>query len=84
MKADRAADLVKGILVDVDAALAGEQRDIADRHSAIASAGMLSIRLIGGACINLARIANALNKIAHHLEVISDNMENTDEARKAD
>lgn len=68
MKAKRASDLVKGLIVDVDGAIAGDPRDEAARHSAAASAAMLATRLLGGACINLARIAAAAERIASAME----------------
>lgn len=68
MRAKRASDLVKGIIVDLDGALAGETRGIEDRHSAAASALILGARLLGGACINIARIAAAAERIADVME----------------
>jgi len=60
----RAGDLVKGIIVDLDAALASNGREALDeRHSTLASAMMLGVRLLGGVAINAARIATALEKI---------------------
>jgi len=60
----RAGDLVKGIIVDLDAALASNGREaLGERHSALASAMMLGVRLLGGVAINTARIATALEKI---------------------
>lgn len=67
MSPKRASDLVKGIIVDLDNALASNGKDNLDeRHSALASAGMLAMRLFGGAAINLARIATALEKRNEH------------------
>lgn len=68
MRVKRAADLVKGIIVDLDGALAGETRRIEDRHSAAASAAILTARLLGGACINIARIAAAIERIADTMD----------------
>lgn len=68
MSPNRTADLVRGILTDVDGAIAGITRPIEDRHSAAVSAGMLTIRLLGGACINLARLVNAAERIATAME----------------
>lgn len=68
MKADRARALAKSILVDIDGALANDQRPIEDRHSAAASALILAARLLGGACVNLARIADAMEDIADSME----------------
>lgn len=67
MKAKRATELVKAILPDIDGVLAGETRPLEDRHSAAASAAMLATRLLGGVCINIARIADALDHIADNL-----------------
>lgn len=64
MSPKRATDLVKGIIVDLDAALASNGKEALDeRHSALASAMMLGTRLIGGMAINMARIATALEKM---------------------
>lgn len=64
MSPKRASDLVKGIIVDLDAALASNGREALDeRHSALASAMMLATRLMGGTAINKARIATALEKM---------------------
>ncbi len=68
MKASRVSDLVKSLLVDVDGVIAHQARPIEERHSAAASAAMLSTRLLGGACINLARIAAAAERIANAME----------------
>ncbi len=76
MKAKRASDLVKGLIVDVDGAIAGDPRDEAARHSAAASAAILAVRLLGGACINLARIAAAAERIAD----ITEDQADVDEA----
>jgi hypothetical protein len=63
MSPKRAGDLVKGIIVDLDAALASNGEKMLDeRHSALASAMMLGVRLFGGMAINTARIATALEK----------------------
>jgi hypothetical protein len=69
MKPARAADLVKGIIVDLDAALASNGREALDeRHSALASAMMLTVRLLGGTAINISRIAVALERIERKME----------------
>jgi hypothetical protein len=68
MRAKRASDLAKGLIVDVDGAIAGDPRDPAARHSAAASAAILATRLFGGLCINLARIAAAAERIADTME----------------
>lgn len=69
MSPARASDLVKGIIVDLDAALASNGREALDeRHSALASAMMLGMRLFGGAAINIARIASAMEKIEQKME----------------
>lgn len=62
MKIATARDVAKSLLVDVDAIICGEQRPVEDRHSAAASATILAVRLFGGICINMARIADALDK----------------------
>jgi len=64
MKSRRANDLAKSLIIDIDGALAGVSRPLEDRHSAAASALILGARLLGGACVNLARIAGALEEIA--------------------
>lgn len=69
MSPARASDLVKGIIVDLDAALASNGKEMLDeRHSALASAGMLTMRLVGGMAINLARIATAMERIEKKME----------------
>lgn len=68
MKAARASDLVKSLIVDIDGVIAHQDRPIEERHSAAASAAILATRLLGGACINLARIAAAAERIANTLE----------------
>lgn len=69
----RATDLVKNIVVDLDAALASNGKDNLDeRHSALASAMMLGVRLLGGATINLARIATVMERIDKRLETTHD------------
>ncbi len=82
MSPKRASDLVKGIIVDLDAALASNGREALDeRHSALASAMMLATRLLGGTAINLARIATAAERIAttmedqHELEIAQSDAE---------
>jgi len=63
----RATELVRGIITDLDAALASNGREALDeRHSALASALMLGTRLLGGTAINLARIAKAAERIAEN------------------
>lgn len=64
MKQRQARDLAKSIIVDVDAALCRVERPPEDRHSATASAMILGVRLLAGACVNLARIADSLDDIA--------------------
>lgn len=64
MKPRRANDLAKSIIVDLDGALSGQARPIEDRHSAAASAAITAARLLGGLCVNMARIAGALEDIA--------------------
>lgn len=65
MKTREARDLTKGLIVDLDAALAqGGERGIEARHTALASAAILAVRLIGGIAINTSRIAKALEDIA--------------------
>ena len=72
MSPKRATDLVKGIIVDLDNALASNGREaLPERHSALASAGMLAMRLVGGMSINLARIATSLERMERHLEAQS-------------
>lgn len=69
MSPKRATALVQGIIVDLDAALASNGREALDeRHSALASAMMLGMRLIGGSAINIARIASAAERIANTME----------------
>lgn len=69
MSPRRASDLVKGIIVDLDAALASNGKEALDeRHSALASAMMLGTRLLGGMAVNSARIATALEKIETKME----------------
>lgn len=67
MKPRRARELAKALLPDIDGMLAGETRTLEDRHSAGASALLLATRLFGGVCINIARIADALDDIAYHM-----------------
>lgn len=62
MKMKTARDVAKSLLIDVDAIICGEQRPVEERHSAAASAAVLAVRLFGGICINIARIADALDK----------------------
>lgn len=62
VKVKTARDVAKSLLVDVDAIICGEQRPEEDRHTAQASAAVLVVRLFGGICINIARIADALDK----------------------
>lgn len=64
MKTKDARELVKGLIVDLDGAIAGDPRDLEARHSAAASAAILGARLLGGMAVNLARIAAALEDIA--------------------
>lgn len=78
MSPKRASDLTKGIIIDVDNALAGVARPVEDRHSAGVSALILGVRLIGGACVNLARIASAAERIASIKEDESEALECAD------
>lgn len=68
MKARKVAELAKGLLVDVDGAIAGDPRDEAARHSAAASAAILATRLLGSIAINIARIADSLEGIEAGME----------------
>lgn len=68
MKTKEARGLTKSLIVDIDGALAGETRPVEDRHSAAASALILSARLLGGMAVNVARIAYALERIADNTE----------------
>lgn len=72
MKTKEARALAKGLVVDLDGAMAGQTRPDEDRHSAAMSAVILGARLVGGMAINLARIAYAL-------ECIADNTKQEDE-----
>lgn len=84
MSPKRASDLVKGIIVDLDEALASNGKEALDeRHSALASAMMLGVRLLGGVAINTARIATALEK---HNEIAREasRLPDEDPVRKAD
>lgn len=72
MKAKRASDLVRSLIVDIDGVIAHQDRPIEERHSAAASAAILFTRLLGGACINLARMAAAAERIADNLEYESE------------
>lgn len=78
MKAKRASDLVKSLIVDIDGVVAHHDRPIEDRHSAAASALILATRLLGGACINLARMAAAAERIADNLEYESEEAQRKD------
>lgn len=62
MKVKTARDVAKSLLVDVDAIICGQHRPEEERHTAEASAIILGVRLLGGICINIARIADALDK----------------------
>lgn len=62
MKVKTTHAVAKSLLIDVDAILCGEQRPIEERHSAAASAIILATRMACGVCINLARIADSLDK----------------------
>jgi hypothetical protein len=64
----RARELAKSLIPDIDGVLAGEHRPIEDRHSAGASAIITATRLFGGLCVNMARIAAALEDIADEME----------------
>lgn len=67
MKTKLARDLAKGLIVDIDGAMSGQERDIAERHTALASAVIVGARLLAGACVNLARLAQAAEDIADHM-----------------
>lgn len=64
MKTKEARALTRSIIVDLDGAIAGDPKDPMARHSAAASAAILAARLLGGVCVNIARIAAALEEIA--------------------
>lgn len=66
MHSRRAKELAKSLIPDIDGAIAGVSRPIEDRHSAAASALITVARLAGGLCINVARIADALDDLADH------------------
>lgn len=68
MKTKDARALARSLLVDIDGVIAGDPRDEAARHSAAASAAVLSARLIAGMAVNLARIAYACERIADNME----------------
>ena len=61
MKVKTAHDVSKSLLIDVDNVICGVTRPVEERHSAAASAAMLGVRLLCGVCINMARIADALD-----------------------
>lgn len=73
----RTKALAKSLIVDIDEAICGVHRPVEDRHSAAASALILAARLIGGACVNLARIADALEDIADNTEKRDGDAENS-------
>lgn len=62
MRVRTAHGVAKSLLVDVDAVISGVTRPIEERHTAAASAAILVTRLFCGVCINIARIADALDK----------------------
>lgn len=66
VKTRRASDLAKSLIVDIDEAVCRVSRPVEDRHSAAASAVILAARLAGGLCVNVARIADALDDLADH------------------
>ena len=68
MKTKEARGLAKSIISDIDGALAGDPRHPEDRHSAAVSGAILAARLLGGLCVNVARIAQALEDIADTME----------------
>lgn len=78
MKAARASELVKSLIVDIDGVIAHQDRPVEERHSAAASAAILLTRLLGGACINLARMAAAAERIAGVLEYESEEAQRKD------
>lgn len=75
MDRKRAKALAKSLIVDIDGVLAGEHRPIEDRHSAAASAAILTARLLGGVCVNIARIAAALEDIADSTEELNEHLD---------
>lgn len=62
MKVKTAHGVAKSLLIDVDNVIAGVTRPPEERHSAMASAAVLTVRLFAGVCINIARIADSLDK----------------------
>jgi hypothetical protein len=62
MKVKTAHGVAKSLLIDVDNVICGVTRPPEERHSAMASAAVLTVRLFCGVCINMARIADALDK----------------------
>lgn len=66
MKVKIARDLAKGLVVDLDGAVAGLETE--DRHTSAASAMIVGARLFAGLCVNFARIADALEDIADQME----------------
>lgn len=62
MKVKTAHGVAKSLLVDVDNIICGVTRPVEERHSAVASAAVLTVRLFAGVCINIARIADSLDK----------------------
>lgn len=68
MRTKTARSLAKGLIVDIDGALAGDPRQPEDRHSAAVSAAIIGSRLIAGMAVNLARIADTLEDIADLME----------------
>ena len=64
MKTKESRRLAESLIVDIDGVIAHQARPLEDRHSAAASAAILTARLLGGVCVNLSRIATALERIA--------------------
>ena len=64
MSPKRVSKLTNSLIVDIDNAIAGKTLPEEERHSAAVSAGITAVRLIGGLCQNIARIADALDDIA--------------------
>lgn len=64
MRRKRANDLGKSLIVDLDAVFAAVTRPEEERHTAAASAAITAARLLGGLCVNIARIADSLDDIA--------------------
>lgn len=68
MKTGQARRLVDSLIVDIDGVIAHQGRPPEERHSAAASAAILTARLLGGMCINLARLTHAVERLADAAE----------------